>query len=341
MKKMHQFMTILATAVLAACSSMDVSDEKALSENFPADFNSSVYMNLHPALHTVEVRDYVSDANAKLKDSLGDAFAAVAAADSVAFVGDTASVHKILVEIGGYTEKKWETIWMTKEVTTIDTVKEIRMVSCKLTPISKDGAADTTADAADSAAADTTASADDSTADSTNVSAADSAAADASADASANRQEKPAEVIEIVVIDTAIYVDGSLKTVIGKTDSTGESVEYEISDSTYELVANSQKRDTTIVKIDSVKSPVPGSLAGSDLAFANSFNLYGVANDYDALSNIKSDEFAISYQYVLFGQAHGWAYRPCTEEEKTHPIQSEVYPMKKYYCDDNGIAKEI
>lgn len=296
MKKMHQFMTVLAAAALAACSSMDLNEEEALSENYPSDFNVDVYRALHPNLRSVEVRDYVAAYNTKLKDSLGEAFAAVVAADTTAFLADTASLHLIITdpELGGYSQTLWDNIWVSTEKTTYDTTKSITLKAIKLNPKTTDSSA-------------------------------------------------TSEIIDVVVVDSTEYSEsGAIAVVYGKTDSTAEeSSRYEIGDSSYTIRKGSDKRDTTIVKIDTVVTPVPGTLSGKNRTYAKMFNLYGVENDLEALKAIQSDAFSTTYQYTVFGRSHGWAYRYCTEEEKTHPIQSETFPMKKYYCDDNGIAKEI
>ncbi len=71
------------------------------------------------------------------------------------------------------------------------------------------------------------------------------------------------------------------------------------------------------------------------------FNFYDAKDDLTALAAVPVDTFAISSQYLVFGQAHGWAYRVCTEAEKNNPLQSEEYPMKKLYCADGDVIREI
>lgn len=298
MKKMHQFMTVLAAAALAACSSMDISEQEALSENFPADFNAAEYSSLHPVLHSMEVRDYVSAYNAKVKDSVGATeYTALMTADNLAFVGDsakgsvgdTAVIHKILVDphMGGYSEEQWGYIWLS--TTRTDTVWKKTLKTCKLS--TKDEAG------------------------------------------------KPIKFD--VTVDSTL--SDSLKgfVVIYGKDSTEESKTFDLRDSSYAFVQKSEKYDSTVVETKDVE--VKGNFSVKQATYVKTFNMIGFPKEtlYETLAAVPMDEFAISYQYTVFGRSHGWAYRRCTEEEKLHPIKTEVYPAKKYYCDDNGVAKEI
>lgn len=302
MKKMHQFMTVLAAATLAACSSMDISDEKALSENFPADFNAAEYSSLHPVLHSLEVRDFVTSYNTKLKDSLGSEYTALMNADNLAFagdsatgvMGDTANLHKILVDqrLGGYSEQQWNDIWLSTTTTKSDTVWSKRMKTCKVTVKKPDSAG---------------------------------------------------VKLEIAVDSVDTDSLGGFLVIYGKADSAAESKAFVLSDSTYEFFLKSDKYDSTVVSVDTKDVEIKGNFSSKQASYVKTFNMVGVPKDslYDRLLAVPVDEFAISYQYTVFGRSHGWAYRKCTDEEKTHPTQSELYPMKKYYCDDNGVAREI
>jgi hypothetical protein len=46
---------------MAACSSMEVDDDELYVENFPKDFADTVYMNLHPELASIQIKQYVKD----------------------------------------------------------------------------------------------------------------------------------------------------------------------------------------------------------------------------------------------------------------------------------------
>ena len=84
------------------------------------------------------------------------------------------------------------------------------------------------------------------------------------------------------------------------------------------------------------------------------------------------DTFAVSYQFSVYAQEHGWAYRKCRPtdnlgeplyktiiepvigedgqpmvDEEGNPVTvskeivTAVYPMTKLYCDQNGERYEI
>lgn len=298
-------MTVLAAAALAACSSLDVNEDEAVAENFPADFNSVVYSNLHPVLHSFEIRDYVTAYNAQLKKTIGDAeFTKLQSEENLTFVGtdstigDTAHLHAIFVDprLVGYSEQRWNDLWLsTTQIESTTVWSKAFLVSCTLNPPKIDTAAGILP-------------------------------------------------VAISVVDsTEMDSVGNYTVIYGKTDSTAESVAYVLSDSTYTIRKGSAKKDSTIIEVKQDTVVKQGYFSSKEIEYAKSFNMVGVAKDslYIKLLSVPADDFAISYQYVVFGRSHGWAYRPCTEVEKTHPIQTEVYPMKKYYCDDNGIAKEI
>jgi hypothetical protein len=68
MKKLYQYTMILLAGVVGACSSLEVSDP--YSENLPSDFSAEMYRDIHPYLHTLQIKDYVKARNAFVKDSL-------------------------------------------------------------------------------------------------------------------------------------------------------------------------------------------------------------------------------------------------------------------------------
>ena len=134
MKRLYQGLMVVATAALMACSSMDVNDAEALAENYPADFDAGVYLELHPVLFNLQLLNFVKDENARLKSSMdADAYAALVASDSLAFVADTASVHKFYVspKYAAFTEAEWAGLWVEKRDTTIKkvTVTKVKQVT--------------------------------------------------------------------------------------------------------------------------------------------------------------------------------------------------------------------
>lgn len=143
MKKLYQGLTIIATAALTACSSMEISEAEALAENYPADFDAAVYLEIHPVLMTMQILDYVKDENAAFKKSLdADAYKAKVTEDSIAFLEDTASLHKIYVSPRYYaeTEEKWANFWVDKVDTIVDTVYVTKVAEVKLDSLDSAGA---------------------------------------------------------------------------------------------------------------------------------------------------------------------------------------------------------
>ncbi|WP_288800357.1 hypothetical protein [uncultured Fibrobacter sp.] len=86
---------------------------------------------------------------------------------------------------------------------------------------------------------------------------------------------------------------------------------------------------------------IEGQISTAQLTFLKQFNFYDTLDDLTALTKIPVDTLAISFQYLVFGREHGWAYRKCSDAEKKNPIQAETYPAVKLYCDDDGIIREI
>lgn len=138
MKKMKKFLPLISLAALMACSSMDVSESESVAENYPDDFDVTVYMELHPELRSLQIQDYVSNYNSALGYTSD-----VITEDTTAFMTDTAQLHVIFTtaEYAGYTEDIWEEDWMSISVTTVDTVLTptlIDTVSIKLDSMDTD-----------------------------------------------------------------------------------------------------------------------------------------------------------------------------------------------------------
>lgn len=118
MKKYGKYLMILTAGLLTACSDMGVNEDKAVAENFPEGFSASEYAELHPALISLQVQDFVAAKNASFTDSVEKA------KDSVAFFENKEMVHKIFVDpkLAGFTEADWEDTWMDLYITAYDTV---------------------------------------------------------------------------------------------------------------------------------------------------------------------------------------------------------------------------
>ena len=66
MKNHFKYLMLLAVAALTACSSMEVNEAESVEENFPADFVAAEYLELHPALRSLQILDYVDSYNSGL-----------------------------------------------------------------------------------------------------------------------------------------------------------------------------------------------------------------------------------------------------------------------------------
>lgn len=144
MKKMYQGLMIIAMAALVGCSSMEVNDVDAVAENYPSDFDGSVYLQLHPVLLTMQIQDYVADRNAKLKASMdADAYKALVAEDSLAFVQDTASLRRFYTSsrYADFPQEKWDSLWIEKQDTNVIEVKETVITKVTLDSLDSAGTA--------------------------------------------------------------------------------------------------------------------------------------------------------------------------------------------------------
>lgn len=157
---------------------------------------------------------------------------------------------------------------------------------------------------------------------------------------------KHADSVVKVFLGKLTYEEGSIVAVEGFTDSLKSpesAVSYEIDGVVNSIVKQLGSTVTVtdtnscVVVLDSAEGGLPNDKRRQLLKF----NFYGTTDDLAALATVPVDTFAISSQYLMFGQAHGWAYRVCTDAEKNNPLQSETYPMKKLYCADGDIVREI
>lgn len=331
MKKFKFLFSVAVASAIVGCSSMDVDEDEALAGNFPEDFTDAAYLQIHPELVRVQIKDYVTDYNAKLADKAkeaGDeakaAFDSAKAADDSAFAAlDTAVLHSIMTDpyLGGYTQKDWETDWGggTKDTTIITTRKDTLSL--------------TVGDSADPSAAQ--------------------------AVIVALRQKASGECVTIgksVLCDTTKSVgsleydaDGKLVAVHGysKCDSATATCDaadtLDVTLTATSFVKKPSKSDTVtvVVSVENKTLDVAGGISAVHMKALNALNMVDTRDDYKSLKAVPIDTFAISYQYVIYGRDHGWPYRPCTEAEKANPVITEEYPVTKLYCDDNGLAREI
>lgn len=111
MKLLNKYLISVAAISMVACSSMDISDSEAVSENFPSDFNNAEYAQLHPELVSLQIRDYVKSHNAAVKNAQTNE---QIAADQAAFEANMDLLHEIMVNpiYAGYSETYWENLWL-------------------------------------------------------------------------------------------------------------------------------------------------------------------------------------------------------------------------------------
>ncbi len=114
MKLLNKYLISVAAISMVACSSMDVEYSEAVEENFPDDFDHAVYMQLHPELVSLQVRDYVNTYNAEAKTKLTPE---QISADVDSFHANLDQIHQIYADpnLGGFSEAQWEAIWLPVE----------------------------------------------------------------------------------------------------------------------------------------------------------------------------------------------------------------------------------
>lgn len=303
MKLLNKFLISAAALSMVACSSMSVDEDEAVAGNFPDDFDKAVYIQLHPELVSLQVRDYVSDYNTGVKDAAAGNAAAKDGftADENAFLEDTASLHKIYADmtLAGFGEDKWQEAWApiekdslyfhTAQVFTVLNYKEVSAEGDTSELKKIFGPITVTYD----------------TEDTTKI---------VSAKGKSDTTET-AEDVSLTFSETVFLMTGKQ---MGTT-----------------------KTDTT--SIDTIPVSIPGSISKVNMNFLKNFNFVDTNDDYAKLKAIPLDSMAIAYQYVMFGKDHGWAYRKCKDSEKNNePKVDDVYPDTKLYCaDDAGTVREI
>lgn len=309
MKNFKILFSVAVASALVACSSMDVDDDEALAGNFPSGFSFAEYAEIHPQLVRIQVRDYVTDYNAKLADAakaLGPeeqaAFDARKAADIEAFAAlDTSVLHSILVDrfLGGYTEADWTEDWSGGEAWV--KTAETRLDTLSLAFDTPEGVVKVVL-----------------------------------------KQNKGDETGSITYDE-----NGKITAVSGfeKCPTTGcvDPKEVIVGED-WTLAQKNVKTALDTISIDSVLVPTEGAISAEHMKVLNRLNFYdNASNDLDSLLAVvaRVDTFAVSYQYVMYGKSHGWAYRKCNDDEMENPRYDGEYPATKLYCaDGNGFARE-
>lgn len=349
MKNFKLLFSIAIASAFVGCSSMAVDDVEAVNGFVPADFNTQEYLELHPELLRLQMQNYIENLN----KALGDGYTTDSiSADKKAFEDDTATVHFILHTYATIPDERWE---LTLAPSTIqDTTYKVDTISVGVRPIS------------------------DSTANFKAVYICDK-------DAIAKNLENDSLIAKVVGYDSLAIDSANCLKPDGKKckkrqyvlTCSGEPTTYESDVYSFNTKVTKGKdaglRTLESEEIASVTdSIVPGSVDSTLLKEAEKYNYYGSRNDLAILQAFVVDTLAISSQYAVWAQEHGWAYRKCKPTDNlgellyytiTEPLIGEdgqpvldaegnamttsrdtvtaVYPMTKIYCDENGVPREI
>lgn len=284
MKNSFKYLMLLAVAALTACSSMEVDEAEAVEENFPSDFVAAEYMELHPSLRSLQVRDYVDAYN----DNLGLSKEEIEA-DTAAFMADTAQLHKIYTEptLGGYSEELWEESWESYYEDSTSCIIETDTVSMKLDDLVND------------------------------------------------------QVLTVYVESITYDAEGVITEIQGYEDSAKTSAVTHVISTDLTVAKRGTVTVPDTISCETIQVEISGGLTKDVVRQLKLFSFHDTENDYEKLLEVPVDTFAISYQYVLFGRSHGWPYRACKDDELDNPIQTETYPVSKFYCADGALIREI
>lgn len=284
MKNSFKYLMLLAVAALTACSSMEVDEAEAVEENFPSDFVAAEYMELHPSLRSLQVRDYVDAYN----DNLGLSKEEIEA-DTAAFMADTAQLHKIYTEptLGGYSEELWEESWESYYEDSTSCIIETDTVSMKLDDL-------------------------------------------------VNNQ-----VLTVYVESITYDAEGVITEIQGYEDSAKTSAVTHVISTDLTVAKRGTVTVPDTISCETIQVEISGGLTKDVVRQLKLFSFHDTEKDYEKLLEVPVDTFAISYQYVLFGRSHGWPYRACKDDELDNPIQTETYPVSKFYCADGALIREI
>ncbi|MCQ2108646.1 MAG: hypothetical protein MJZ05_07775 [Fibrobacter sp.] len=302
MKNFKLLFSVAVAAALFGCSSMEISDEEAYNENLPADFSCAEYMAIHPALRNLQIKDYVKEQNDAFETASGDAFKELKSADSAAFDANAETLKSLYLD--PYIGGYTEEEW-TSDMS--DGERDSLIFNTVDHPLTR-------------------------------------TVVDSSA--------TPVAIYKLTIgtwdISTKSYtaigaIEVDAEGVVTKVSGNDENDVLKEFDIGGKISINRQgtkdRKDT--VSVDTVKVPTKGGIPVDKMKKLRSFNLFGTTEDLAALQAVPLDTFAISYQFVLFGKLHGWAYRPCTESEAAKDPVVPEYPATALYCDDNGKTKEI
>ena len=135
---------------------------------------------------------------------------------------------------------------------------------------------------------------------------------------------KPADATPVTVyLGSLTYAeDGTTITAVtGYSDSAKtEEVSYEIDGTTYSIVTQLGSTKTVVDSSDCTTTvdTAAGGIPSDKKKLLMKFNFNNTRTDLAALQTVPTDTFAISSQYLMYGQAHGWAY--CADDDVVREI---------------------
>lgn len=105
MKSVNKFFFALTASVLFGCSSMDIDYDESIESSYPSDFKISEYMELHPQIVSLQIKDYVEKFNSEQELSPEEI-----EADKQAFLADPAVLKMVFTcpRYAGFTEADWD-----------------------------------------------------------------------------------------------------------------------------------------------------------------------------------------------------------------------------------------
>lgn len=353
MKNFKYLFSVAAVAALFGCSSMEIDEAEALQENFPADFSVEEYMSIHPRLRYLQIKDYIQGDKDNRVVGYNEKFTAAIKRASAVQKAD----EELLAKIAAATEAGDAALvaeLTRQEAVYADSLKLIDSLSAMVASDSAAFDADTAMlhffysypyigaalgfteeDWADSWGGGVKY-------DSTAIVKIDTTVLVAEGESLEVSPKKIYLKAEDEASKITYDADGTtIVKVNGYNEATFETpFELEVAEGiTFNKSGTKVNRDTTGFTVDTVATA--GEIDAESMKLLRLFNFYDTVDDSTAIKSVPLDEFAISYQYVQFGKLQGWAYRRCTEAEKSNPAITESFPATKLYCDDNGIAREI
>ncbi len=349
MKNFKLLLSFAVATALMGCSSMEVEEAEALTGNVPVDFDVNEYIALHPELLRIQVKEYVTNYNDKVRkaaEAAGEAYAAAfkdsVIADSLSFITNEAQIRAIARDYAGYNRESdslaWESSLLPTTVDSVITEKRIDTLAVGVKSKADAEAQFVKTFLCPKAAQGSITYAEDGVTIASVVGYADRDSTCSETDAKTGKK--------------CIAYQYTCK----GNPTTYDSTDYEINTKPggkNPVLMTREHQDSVGVK------PVtqPGFIEPNQLKAAKSFNFIDSRDDLAKLKAIEIDYFAISYQYSMFGRDHGWAYRRCKPEDNLgRYLYEEVvnpqtglpeekptaeYPVSKLYCDENGQAREL